>query len=357
MLLTRDKFRQSVFERDNHKCVICGKDDLLDMLDAHHIMERRLFDDGGYYLDNGATVCGTHHILAEQTLLSCEKIREAAGIEKVILPPHLYDDEIYDKWGNIILPSGQRIRGELFYDESVQKIIKPVLSKFSKYVKYPRTYHLPWSPGRTKDDRILEDVSQFYISGTNQPRRVIVTIKMDGENTTMYDDHLHARSIDSDNHISRNWVKNLRGRIGYNIPDNWRICGENLYAKHAIYYRNLEDYFLVFSIWNERNECLSWDETKIYTELLGLKNVPVLYDGLFDENKIKELYENYKRNSIDEVEGYVIRLADGFSYGKFRRSVAKFVREDHVQETVHNWKHTKMIPNKTWKDDGLVGNK
>ena len=43
-LLTRDNFRESVFDRDNHKCVFCDKH----AKDAHHIMERRLFNDGGY---------------------------------------------------------------------------------------------------------------------------------------------------------------------------------------------------------------------------------------------------------------------------------------------------------------------
>jgi hypothetical protein len=239
----------------------------------------------------------------------------------------------------------------LFYDESVQKILKPVLGKFSKYVKYPRTYHLPWSPSVTKDDRVLEDVRCF------DKQRVVVTIKMDGENTTIYDDYTHARSLDSDNHMSRDWVKNLQGRIGYNIPDGWRVCGENLYAKHAIHYQNLEDYFLVFSIWNERNECLSWDETKVYAELLGLKTVPVLYDGIWDINTINDLYDEYKINNTDEVEGYVVRVADSFSYGLFRWSVAKFVRENHIQDTVHNWKHQPIIQNKTWKDKGLVRSK
>jgi len=30
----RDIFRESVFERDNHKCVVCGEP----ALDAHHII-------------------------------------------------------------------------------------------------------------------------------------------------------------------------------------------------------------------------------------------------------------------------------------------------------------------------------
>src|SRR3972149_1790099 len=106
--LTRDEFREGVFKRDNHKCVICGEP----AKDAHHIMERRLFDDGGYHLSNGASLCQTHHIQAEETTLSCEEIRTAAKIKDVILPEHLYNDNdfTYDKWGNIIMPNGSRDR-------------------------------------------------------------------------------------------------------------------------------------------------------------------------------------------------------------------------------------------------------
>jgi hypothetical protein len=186
MLLTRAEFRQQVFARDGGRCVICGAPGQ----DAHHIIERRLFDDGGYYLNNGATLCAGCHVKAEMTVLTCEEIRTAAGITQVVLPPHLYPDQAYDKWGNPLLPNGQRLRGELFDDGSVQKILAAggVLSQFTTRVRYPRTYHLPWSPGATDDDRMLPDVRAF------EGQEVVVTAKMDGEQTTMYTDYLHARA-------------------------------------------------------------------------------------------------------------------------------------------------------------------
>jgi hypothetical protein len=48
---------------------------------------------------------------------------------------------------------GSRLRGELFADGLVQKIRGEggVLGLFTHYVRYPRTYHLPWSPGLTDD--------------------------------------------------------------------------------------------------------------------------------------------------------------------------------------------------------------
>jgi len=323
-LLSRDDFRAAVFKRDRNACLVCEKP----AVDAHHILERKLWPDGGYYLENGASLCEEHHIEAEETRISCDDLRRRAGIMKFPLPPQLYGDQPYDKWGNPILPNGLRLQGELFHDPSVQKILTPFLSLFTTRVKYPRTYHLPWSPGVTKDDRVLEDLRQFEIFGKHDGG-VVVTAKMDGENTTFYPDYVHARSIEYESHPSRSWVKALHAHVAGNIPKGWRVCGENLYAKHSIKYENLVDYFQVFSIWDENNFCLNWHETNVWAELLGVKLVPVLYWGPWDEEKIRSLYSPELNG--DPCEGYVVRLFDSFHYRDFRRCVGKYVRKDHVQ--------------------------
>ncbi len=363
-LLSRVSFRERVSLRDGYKCVICGikgyshpdfsgtcpvlrKCGLAGVsLDAHHILERRLWDDGGYYLDNGATLCdvqkkGTSscHLLAEQTLISCETIRQATGITVALLPAHFYRDAVYDKWGNILNPNGTRTPGELFGDESIRKVLRAggVMGQFGEYIKYPRTYHLPWSPGKTDDDRTMENTSAF------EGRRVIVTEKMDGENTTMYRNYIHARSIDSSGHPSREWVKNYHSKIAWNIPEGWRFCGENMYAQHTLGYDKLPSYFLLFSIWDESNSCLGWDETVEYAAVLNIQMVPILYDGIWSEKLVRGFE---KTIDLSAHEGYVVRLAENFHYGAFRRSVAKYVRAAHVG-TGHNWMSRIVVRNHT----------
>lgn len=333
-LLSRDQFRTQVFERDNHTCVFCDAP----ALDAHHILERRLWPDQGYYLENGASVCSIHHVLCEQTTISVEDVRFACGITKVIIPPHMYDDHIYDKWGNPVLANGQRGKGELFYDESVQKILKQggMLPLFTNFVKYPRTYHLPWSEGITDDDRIIPSLDSFI------NKRVIITEKMDGENTSMYTDHIHARSIDSRGGEDRAWVKQLWCTFAHDIPVGWRICGENLWAEHSIHYDDLRSYFQGFSIWNDKNECLSWNDTLFWFELLGITPVQVLYDGVWDEHTIRRMWSD---DNWAKCEGYVVRVADSFMYNHFKSSVAKFVRKGHVQTAKHWRAGRKFIPN------------
>lgn len=60
--IIREKFRTAVFERDGHKCVICGS---IESLDAHHITDRNIIPNGGYVKENGISLCPECHLLAE----------------------------------------------------------------------------------------------------------------------------------------------------------------------------------------------------------------------------------------------------------------------------------------------------
>jgi hypothetical protein len=339
-LLTRDEYRESVFARDGHRCVVCGAR----AVDAHHIIERKLWPDGGYYLDNGASVCGGCHLLAESTEISCDELRMHCSIDRVLLPDHFCPGEPIDKWGNPILPSGQRLRGELFDDEGVLKILTPVLHLFTSRVKYARTFHLPWSPGATADDRVMFDPDVAF--GGSE---IVVTEKVDGECSTLYRDYLHARSLDYAPHPSRDRLRALHATIAHDIPDGWRLCGENVYAQHSIAYNALPSHFLLFSVWNDRNECLSWDETVTWAQLLGLHTVPVIARGIWNEAHVRLSDSVTKSQLGGDREGYVVRLAAGFHYRTFRRSVAKYVRKGHVTTDDH-WSHRNVVPNRLHGD-------
>ena len=201
--------------------------------------------------------------------------------------------------------------------------------------KYFRTFHLPWSESVADDDIVRK--SPFC-----EDDDVVVTIKMDGENFTGYNSgNTHARSINSGAHVSRDFVKAYWRSISYNLPIGWRVCGENLYAKHSIHYTNLKSYLYVFSIWNEHNECLSWDDTMEWADMLGLTLVDVIYKGKYDEAAIKNSFLPFK----DEHEGYVVRNAKGFKYEEAPMNIAKYVRKNHVQTSDH-WMFQEVVPNK-----------
>lgn len=223
----------------------------------------------------------------------------------------------------------------------------------SKRYKYPRTKHLIWTQHSTTDDKIM---SQEDMVRTFTDREVIVTEKLDGENTNLYSDCYHARSKESRDHPTRHYVKGLWGRIRNDIPEGWRICGENVFAEHSIHYKNLEDYFYVFGVWDEKNHCLSWDDTLSICESLGILPCPILWRGIWDESKIRACYIGksifsgsydaaIKRSTGREVEaqeGYVVRVADGFPFpiGEDNErlcltEVGKFVRKGHVTTEDH----------------------
>lgn len=197
-------------------------------------------------------------------------------------------------------------------------------------IKYPRTMHLPWS-NPSSDDKVIKSLEFF------EGQDIVVTEKMDGENTTMYCDFIHARSLEYARGDDRGFVKSLQAQIGYKIPDGWRICGENLYAKHSIHYNNLPSFFLVFSVWDENNVCLSWDKTVDFAKSLDLQMVPVLYRGEWNEKVVRSLYK-------EGTEGYVVRRSDSFHYDEFKNCVAKYVRANHVTTDKH-WRHTQIVPN------------
>lgn len=125
-LLSRELFKEFVFKRDKYTCIFCSKQ----AEDAHHIIDRKLFIDGGYYLNNGASVCHDHHWAVERTDLTLEEVRKACGITNIILPEGFDSSKIYDKWGNIILPNGRRLPGPMYFEENVQKILKDKLWLF-----------------------------------------------------------------------------------------------------------------------------------------------------------------------------------------------------------------------------------
>lgn len=211
-------------------------------------------------------------------------------------------------------------------------------TKTSKKIKYPSTLHLPWSQGLQNADRKIEHLHGFL------GEEVVVTEKLDGENTSLYCDDLHARSLDTRPHPSRNWLKAERGRIAHQIPRGWRLCGENVYAVHSLRYHELESYFYLFSVWNEQNISLPWDEVLKWSKILCFPTPPELYRGTWNQQLIEALEVDTQK-----MEGYVVRVVDAIPYTDFGRKVAKWVRHKHVQTDQH-WLNKPVEVNELKKD-------
>ena len=200
--------------------------------------------------------------------------------------------------------------------------------------KYPKTFHLPYSEKlSSKDDRRHSTDDHF------NGKEVIVTIKMDGENTSIYNDTSHARSIDSlIDSEDRRWIESLRHTKLSMLREGIRVCGENLFYKHTCEYNNLEDMFYCFSIW-DKEVCLSWDDTTNMCDQLGIITVPVIYRGIYDKDTVMSIFKDYSNRTLDDVEGFVVRLAESFEYNQFKWCVSKFVNRTFEIPPQH-WRHS-----------------
>jgi len=221
--------------------------------------------------------------------------------------------------------------------------------------KYGRTYHYPFSPGTTSDDRIAHD---YWEHLQNIPN-IIHTEKLDGENNCLSKLGVFARSHAAP--TTSPWTESLRRfwqQTKHQLGD-LEIFGENLYAIHSIEYRKLDRHFYVFGI-REHDKWLSWEETKFYAAMLDLSTVPVIKmeaapadrslfeaemailvngPGVFDPYDV-----HLKKTST--MEGVVTRNADSFNVDAFAQNVFKYVRKGHVKTDQHwtrNWKRAPLI--------------
>lgn len=221
--------------------------------------------------------------------------------------------------------------------------------------KYPRTYHVPFSPGTTSDDRLLKDGWFEDYRG----KEIVLTEKLDGENTSCSHFNVYARSHAAP---TRNpWSINMWGNGGMFwtlkdlIGEDELIYGENLYGIHSIEYNKLPSYYHLFAVRNDKR-WYSWDEVTEFSELLQIPHVPVLWRGIAEsEEQVKELILDqmkYPSTYGIEKEGVVMRTVEGFEFSRedgeqnFPHHVCKYVRPHHVQTDVFwtkNWKRAKLI--------------
>lgn len=210
--------------------------------------------------------------------------------------------------------------------------------------KYNRTYHLPFSPGATSDDKISKNVDSLL--GVD----IVINEKLDGENTGMTDDGVYARSHAA--FTTSPWSREVRQlhdiKVRGNLGENVFLFGENMEGIHSIEYTNLESYFYIFGV-RDNNIWIPWQSVEEYSYLLDIPTVPVLFKGKVNtEKELKELVENLvsKQSKLGgEIEGVVVRNAGMFHNDDFKDNLLKYVRENHVKTTTHwtrDWKKSKL---------------
>ena len=210
--------------------------------------------------------------------------------------------------------------------------------------KYNRTYHLPWSPGATSDDKISKSIDNLI--GID----IVITEKLDGENCGMTNDGVYARSHAT--FTTSAWSREVRQihdiKVRGQLDDNVYLFGENMEGVHSIEYSNLKSYFYLFGV-RDNNIWIRWQSVEEYAYLLDLELVPVLFKGKVNsEKELKDLVNDLvsKPSEIGgEREGIVVRNSGLFHNDDFADNVMKWVRANHVTTDEHwtrNWKKSKI---------------
>jgi len=221
--------------------------------------------------------------------------------------------------------------------------------------KYGRTYHFPFSPGTTSDDRIQHDYWHYL----SQMQDVVHTEKLDGENNCLNKYGVFARSHAAP--TTSPWTSHLRQRweaIKHDLGD-LELFGENIYAIHSIEYQQIAHHFYVFAV-RHHDQWLSWDEVCFYAAAFDFPVVPILWRGnpikdelLFKQSVLALTQQQSAFASIDvqtknvcTIEGVVSRDANGFGLQELGQHVFKYVRKCHVKTDEHwtrNWKRARLI--------------
>ncbi|WP_446470660.1 RNA ligase family protein [Xenorhabdus stockiae] len=218
--------------------------------------------------------------------------------------------------------------------------------------KYGRTFHYPFSPGTTSDDRINHD----WWRDIHNITHLIHTEKLDGENNCLNQHGVFARSHAAPTQSA--WTQQIRQRWQLMKGDlgNIEIFGENLYAIHSIEYRHLEEYFFVFAV-RMKDMWLSWEEVKFYADLFDLPTIPEIVipetrnESAFIDNIIQTAKQESYFSSWDtktkqpcSMEGIVSRNAGEYSVTDFSHNVFKYVRKNHVKTDIHWKRHWQRAP-------------
>lgn len=357
----RSQFRENCFERDSQTCIVpwCSRD----ALDAHHIIERSEWNNGGYIENNGASVCSPHHKAAEKNLIPPQAFWFWLGIDEPVTPEGMSYN--VDKWGD--------------------KFDTPPWEEYRDRIKYPSTRHLLplywYDKETTAKERIENDDTGVDSIENFVGIPLVITQKIDGGNCMLVNDvdnPVRARNgskpEDTMRPLYRDGGLYWQQEVNQKLPERLQVFGEWVYAKHSIHYgcdcddeckdvgpslsdlTGIDDersYFQIFGVYDKKfNLWLSWPEVETVSDKLGFPTTPVIYsedsedDATFtDASVAREELINYAREVIDDGgEGIVIRSKYPYHFSQFSLRVGKYVRENHVNSDEH-WKFNKKIEN------------
>ncbi len=198
-------------------------------------------------------------------------------------------------------------------------------------MKFPRTYHLPWSPGATSDDKKHRDIS--FLLDTP----LVITEKLDGENQCWSRDNFHLRSESSNGGQLRSRAKAKWAEVRAHLSKRFLFYIEDISNVHSIEYEDYSNLFFLIGLYDLLDQ--QWLEVNPARgqQCLGLPDPPRLYEGVVKTEAELEALTNFlakEPSSLGgDLEGLVITPAGDFK--DWSSSTAKWVRANHIKTNNH----------------------
>lgn len=212
--------------------------------------------------------------------------------------------------------------------------------------KYPSTPHWPWSEKVHRNDSYHINPEHFV------GKEVVITEKIDGGNTCLWDGQAYARSTSTPS--AAGWFAMVKKHHAWKTAGEktFFFYGEDIYGVHSIEYDAIpeDETFRVFAVRGYDDYFLNWDAVVGLSDKYNLPVAPVSFRGTF--SSVDDVTAWFKQNRPlpsfmgPEREGFVMRVVEHFPADQFATNVCKYVRKDHVQTDEHwtrNWKPCKIL--------------
>lgn len=219
------------------------------------------------------------------------------------------------------------------------------------FFRFPHIPQLAWQgTGEPRDDKVLSAAEAGELLGTD----VVVEEKLDGANLGLSvgeDGRLRAQNRGQylqppfGGQFARlgPWLTAHEDALFDALDTHLIAFGEWCAARHSLDYTALPDWWLVFDIYDRREDRF-WSTCRRddWARNLRLPVVPMLLRGHTDLPGLKDLLNNYRSRYRDgPMEGVVIRVEDN----RWLNQRAKLVRAEFTQQIDSHWRNRALAWN------------
>jgi len=142
------------------------------------------------------------------------------------------------------------------------------------------------------------------------------------------------------------WLARREAGVRESLGRDLIVFGEWCYARHAVAYDALPDWFLAFDVYDRSTERF-WSRARRedLTSRLGLASVPRLAAGRFDRAGLERLL-GPSRVGSSPMEGIYLRWEEG----PWLAARAKLVRASWLPHDEEHWSRRPIVPNRRLSD-------